>query len=215
MELEHSEEEHIVEDLEECQSQFYVSEKSEENSIMYPPTVKWLLYPDDEEEQEKEGKFHLKGLSLVFVVEDQKKDTVRFIDLTVEEQEDDMIQESHNPVKRILKKRNLQERENAELSDDDSYENKRQMLNHCFVPNVSTESIKAKPIAKSRSHETPIETYRKKAISDFVVKSSEPSSEGSEGATAAATLFMECPRKLFNTSTNKQQEFQKIIKKKK
>ena len=76
------------------------------------------------------------------------------------------------------------------------------------MPKISTESFVPKPISKARSHDDPIyvnEAARKKSISDFVVK--EPVSENQEGATAAATLFMECPKRLFTTTTNKQQEF--------
>ena len=103
--------------------------------MIYPPTVKWLLYPDDEDEPEsQDNKISGDGLSIKFSESDQKKDTVmkassqdpeRFIDLTT----DDF-------PKKILKKRSQQERENAELSDECESPTKRK-FEHSFVPNIS------------------------------------------------------------------------------
>ena len=51
--------------------------------------MKWLLYPDDEDEAEYQPKFSEDGLSIKSLEHDQKKDTkpeeMRFIDLTTDE----------------------------------------------------------------------------------------------------------------------------------
>lgn len=80
---------------------------------------------------------------------------MRFIDLTVENHEEQEIPVSQTIQKVTLKKRALQERENAEDMEDEGSASKRRMLNHCFVPNITPE-LNAKPITKARSHDDPI-----------------------------------------------------------
>ena len=120
---------------------------------MYPPTVKWLLYPDDEDETENNGKISEDGLSMISV-EDQKKDTLnqpqveRFIDLTIDEEA---------IPNKILKKRRLHERLNAEdiEASEESYKLRRKP-EHSFTPNIPWELV-AKKMKKVMSHDEPIQ----------------------------------------------------------